>query len=67
MTEHKLTCDENGVRLDKFLSVAEIGLSRSMAVNLIESENVTVNGKPSGSLIPVPDKPSDIDVRVKIS
>lgn len=47
MTEHKLTCDENGVRLDKFLSVAEIGLSRSMAVNLIESENVTVNGKPS--------------------
>ncbi len=47
MTEHKLTCDENGVRLDKFLSVAEIGLSRSMAVNLIESENVTVNGKQS--------------------
>ena len=29
--------------------------------------SVTVNGKPSGSLIPVPDKPSDIDVRVKIS
>lgn len=47
MTEHKLTCNENGVRLDKFLSAAEIGLSRSMAVNLIESENVTVNGKPS--------------------
>lgn len=47
MTEHKLTCDENGVRLDKFLSSAEIGLSRSMAVNLIDSENVTVNGKPS--------------------
>ena len=47
MTEHKLTCDENGVRLDKFLSTTDIGLSRSMAVTLIESENVTVNGKPS--------------------
>lgn len=47
MTEHKLTCGENGVRLDKFLSVAGIGLSRSMAVNLIDSANVTVNGKPS--------------------
>ena len=47
MTEHKLTCDENGVRLDKFLSTTDIGLSRSMAVTLIESENVTVNGKQS--------------------
>ena len=45
MTEHKLTCDENGIRLDKFLSSSEIGLSRSMAVNLIDSEKVTVNGK----------------------
>jgi hypothetical protein len=26
-----------------------------------------VNGKPSGSLIPVPESPSDIDVRIKIS
>ena len=47
MTEHKLTCDENGVRLDKFLSTTDIGLSRSMDVTLIESENVTVNGKQS--------------------
>ena len=45
MTEHKLTCDVNGIRLDKFLSSSEIGLSRSMAVNLIDSEKVTVNGK----------------------
>ena len=47
MTEHSLICDENGVRLDKFLSSADIGLSRSMAVTLIEDEKVTVNGKPS--------------------
>jgi cellobiose phosphorylase len=29
--------------------------------------SVTVNGKPSDNLIPVPDKPSDIDVHIKIS
>jgi cellobiose phosphorylase len=31
------------------------------------SSSVTVNGKPSGNLIPVPDEPMDIDVRIKIS
>ena len=29
--------------------------------------SVTVNGKPSGNLIPVPDEPSDIEVRIIIS
>ena len=28
---------------------------------------VTVNGKPAGNLIPVPDEPADIDVRIIIS
>lgn len=45
MTEHELICRENGVRLDKFLATASIGLSRSMAVTLIETRSVTVNGK----------------------
>ena len=45
MTTHELTCAENGVRLDKFIAVADIGVSRSMAVTLIESGRVTVNGK----------------------
>ena len=48
MTEQRLVCQQSGIRLDKFLADADIGLSRSMAVSLIESENVTVNGKPSG-------------------
>ena len=43
MTERKLTCDENGVRLDKGLSTTGIGLSRNAGAALIESENVTVN------------------------
>ena len=37
------------------------------AGDLKGKSSVTVNGKPSGNLIPVPDKPSDIDVRIKIS
>ncbi len=45
MTEHKLICNENGIRLDKFISVADVGLSRSAAVNLIEKSGVTVNEK----------------------
>ncbi|MGN0501306.1 MAG: RluA family pseudouridine synthase, partial [Ruminococcus sp.] len=45
MTEHKLICNENGIRLDKFISVADVGLSRSAAVNLIENSGVTVNEK----------------------
>ena len=48
MTEQKLICQQSGVRLDKFLADAEIGLSRSMAVSLIESGSVTLNGKSSG-------------------
>ena len=46
MTEHELVCAENAVRLDKFLATADIGISRSMAVTLIESGRVSVNGKP---------------------
>lgn len=45
MTEHRLICNENGIRLDKFISLADIGLSRSAAVNLIENSGVTVNEK----------------------
>ncbi len=46
MTEHELVCAENAVRLDKFLATADIGISRSMAVTLIESGQVSVNEKP---------------------
>ena len=46
MTEHELVCAEGAVRLDKFLATADIGISRSMAVTLIESGRVSVNGKP---------------------
>ncbi len=45
MTEHRLICNENGIRLDKFICVADVGLSRSAAVNLIENSGVTVNEK----------------------
>lgn len=45
MNEYNLICNECNVRLDKFLSVADIGLSRSSAVGLIENSSVTVNGK----------------------
>ena len=45
MTEHKLVCGASGIRLDKFLALADIGISRSMAVTLIEGGGVTVNGK----------------------
>lgn len=45
MNEYRLICKENGIRLDKFISLADVGLSRSAAVNLIESHRVTVNDK----------------------
>lgn len=45
MNERRLICNENGIRLDKFISVSEVGLSRSAAVNLIENSGVTVNEK----------------------
>lgn len=45
MNEYRLICKENGIRLDKFISLANVGLSRSAAVNLIESRRVTVNDK----------------------
>ena len=44
MTEHKLVCEESGVRLDKFIADADIGVSRSAAVGLIESGDVFLNG-----------------------
>ncbi len=46
MTEHELVCAEGAVRLDKFLAASDIGISRSMAVTLIESGRVSVNEKP---------------------
>lgn len=45
MTEHRLICNESGIRLDKFISVADVSLSRNAAVNLIENSDVTVNDK----------------------
>lgn len=45
MNEHRLICEENSIRLDKFISVSDVGLSRSAAVNLIDSSNVWVNGR----------------------
>ncbi len=45
MTEHFLTCETDGVRLDKFISDCDIGLSRNAAVQLVEKGMVTVNGK----------------------
>ncbi len=45
MNEHRLICEENSIRLDKFISVSDVGLSRSAAVNLIDSSNVRVNGR----------------------
>ena len=44
MTNHKLICPENGIRVDKFIADSDLGLSRSAAVGLIEKELVTVNG-----------------------
>lgn len=46
MTEHRLICNESGIRLDKFISVSDVGLSRSAAASLIENSGVTVNNKP---------------------
>lgn len=43
-TEHRLVSQSDGTRIDKYIADAEIGLSRSGAVNLILSGNVLVNG-----------------------
>ena len=45
MTEYTLICEENSIRIDKFVSDNISDLSRSSAVNLIESCNITVNEK----------------------
>lgn len=45
MTEYTLICEENSIRIDKFVSDNISDLSRSSAVNLIESGNITVNEK----------------------
>lgn len=42
MTEHILICEENSIRIDKFISDSNIGVSRNAAVNLIENGNVFV-------------------------
>ena len=44
MTDHKLICFENGIRVDKFIADSDLGISRSAAAGLIEKELVTVNG-----------------------
>lgn len=44
MTDHKLICVENGIRVDKFIADSDLGISRSAAAGLIEKELVTVNG-----------------------
>ncbi len=44
MTVHNLICNEDSIRLDKFISVSDIGISRSAAVNIIENGGVLVNG-----------------------
>lgn len=43
MTEHIIIVECDGERLDKFIANAELGLSRSSAVNLIENGAVFVN------------------------
>lgn len=45
MTEYNLICTENGIRLDKFVSSANIGISRNAATFLIENGAVIVNGQ----------------------
>lgn len=45
MTDHKLNCFENGIRVDKFIADSDLGLSRSAAAGLIEKELVAVNGR----------------------
>ena len=43
MTEYNFVCESAGIRIDKFISDCNIGLSRSASVNLIEQNNVLVN------------------------
>jgi 23S rRNA pseudouridine1911/1915/1917 synthase len=45
MTEHVLLCEQSGIRVDKFIADSGVGLSRSAAVQLIESGSVTVESK----------------------
>ena len=45
MTEHKIICAEDNIRIDKFISACDIGLSRNAAVNLIDKGLVVVDGK----------------------
>jgi 23S rRNA pseudouridine1911/1915/1917 synthase len=45
MTEHNLICETDGVRLDKFVSDADIGISRTASAAMIENGSITVNGK----------------------
>lgn len=45
MTEHNFIAQSSGVRVDKFVSDCNCGVSRSSAVTLIENGNITVNDK----------------------
>ncbi len=46
MNEYSFIISEDGLRIDKFVADADIGLSRSSAVRLIENGDVLVNNKP---------------------
>lgn len=46
MNEYLFNISEDGLRIDKFIADADIGLSRSSAVRLIENGDVLVNNKP---------------------
>ena len=63
MNERVLICGEGGSRLDKFLSDADIGVSRSMAASLIGKGDVLVNGQPADKKLKL--KAGDV-VKVRI-
>ncbi len=45
MNNHLIISNVVGIRLDKYISELDLGLSRSSIVNLIEDGNILVNGK----------------------
>lgn len=45
MTIHNIVCNQEGIRIDKYLSDCNLDLSRAALAGLIENNNVTVNGK----------------------
>ena len=45
MDENKFICETAGIRIDKYISDLDLGISRSSAVNLIENGSITLNGE----------------------